>query len=116
MIGLYWATSHTHHSCYEAVASSLRPYVCNLGGAIGIAVAPVLINRSLKSDLSRTIPLEYVQHVIELPSFIYDGLPKQYLQPVTQAYNDAFQCLWYMMTAAAIIRRFAGKGLKKDQK
>lgn len=90
--------------------------MCNLGGAIGIAVAPVLINRSLKSDLSRTIPLEYVQHVIELPSFIYDGLPKQYLQPVTQAYNDAFQCLWYMMTAAAIIRRFAGKGLKKDQK
>jgi len=86
--------------------------MCNLGGAIGIAVASVLINRSLRSDLSRTIPLEYVQPAIELPSFIYDGLTKQYLQPVTQAYNDAFQCLWYMMTVAAIIRRFAGKGLK----
>lgn len=86
--------------------------MCNLGGGIGIAVASVLINRSLKRDLSQSIPLEYVQHVIELPNFIYDGLPKQYLQPVTQAYNGAFQCLWYMMTAAAIIRRFAGKGVK----
>lgn len=87
----------------------------NLGGSIGIAVASVLINRSVKSDLSQTIPLEYVQHVIELPTFIYDGLPKQYVEPVTRAYNDAFQNLWYMMMAGAIIRKFIRIDIKSSK-
>lgn len=86
----------------------------NLGGGIGIAVASMLINRSLKSDLPQTIPLEYVQHVIELPTFIYDGLPEQYVEPVIRAYNDAFKNLWYMMTAAAIIRKFIGNDTVKS--
>ncbi|KAJ8662672.1 hypothetical protein O0I10_001636 [Lichtheimia ornata] len=96
-----------------AVASSLRPYMSNLGGGIGIAVASMLINRSLKSDLPQTIPLEYVQHVIELPTFIYDGLPEQYVEPVIRAYNDAFKNLWYMMTAAAIIQFISALCIKQ---
>ncbi|KAI7880135.1 MFS general substrate transporter, partial [Lichtheimia hyalospora FSU 10163] len=87
-----------------ALASSLRPYTSNLGGGIGIAVASVSINRSLKSNLSQIIPLEYVQHVIDLPAFIYDGLPEQYVEPTIRAYNDAFQYLWYMMMGSSIIQ------------
>ncbi|KAI8137730.1 major facilitator superfamily domain-containing protein, partial [Fennellomyces sp. T-0311] len=85
-----------------AVAIGLQRTIQIIGASIGISVAPTAFNSMLETNLSKTIPLEYSEMVIQSPPrFLRDGLSSEYFDAAIDAYVNAIRFVWQTMTIMA---------------
>ncbi|KAI8143108.1 major facilitator superfamily domain-containing protein [Fennellomyces sp. T-0311] len=89
------------NECDIAVAVGLREFITGIGGSLGIAIVPSVLNATLKKTLPNLIPMEYAERVLESPNFIRSGLPPQYYDITLAAYADAFKYVWRFFTVVA---------------
>ncbi|RUP42865.1 hypothetical protein BC936DRAFT_137968 [Jimgerdemannia flammicorona] len=80
-----------------ATVTGLVNFFRILGGAVGIAVAAATLENSLITSLSTILPPDLVPVVINSVSFIREGLPKQFVAPVINAYVDGLRLVYLIL-------------------
>ena len=104
-----------------ATATGLRNFLRMLGGTLGLAVASVLVNNIVRSNLSGVVPENVLDAVVSAPTSANDlGLSSQEMDAVLHAYGERYlsrlictahaftparaiqACFWFMIPLSGI--------------